>query len=272
MLNYNIYRNKKSNSPWITFVHGAGGSSSIWFKQIRFFRRFFNIILIDLRGHGSSRNLSSVKYKSKYTFDDVTNDIIEVLDFEDIKKSHFVGISLGTILIRKLAELSPKYVLSMVMAGAIIELNFRSRILMHIGNLTKSFLPYMWIYKFFAFIVMPNANHKDSRLLFVREAKKLYRKEFIKWYKLTSEIIPLLKIFRKVEIKIPTLYIMGSQDYLFLPSVKELVAKHSFSKLLVFPKCGHLVNIEKPDLFNNEILSFLKERLIINSKHQVDSI
>ena len=93
MLNYNIYRNKKSNSPWITFVHGAGGSSSIWFKQIRFFRRFFNIILIDLRGHGSSRNLSSVKYKSKYPFDDVTNDIIEVFSIADVD-----AVSIASIL------------------------------------------------------------------------------------------------------------------------------------------------------------------------------
>ena len=152
MLHYNVYHSNKTNSPWITFVHGAGGSSSIWFKQIRFFSKFFNLLLIDLRGHGNSKSLILNPFQPKYTFKVVTEDIIDVLNKEKILKSHFVGISLGTILIRKIAEISPDRVLSMVMAGAIIKLNFRSRLMMHFGNWTKSFLPYMIIYKIFRFI------------------------------------------------------------------------------------------------------------------------
>lgn len=257
MLHYTVYRNTKIKSPWITFIHGAGGSSSIWFKQIRYFSKFFNLLLIDLRGHGNSKSLIINPFQPKYTFKVVTQDIIEVLDHEKITKSHFVGISLGTILIRKIAETSPERVISMILAGAIIKLNFRSRLMMYFGNWTKSFLPYMLIYKMFAWIVMPNSNHKESRLLFVREARKLYRKEFLRWYKLTAEIIPLLKIFRKIEVKIPTLYIMGAQDYLFLTPVRKLVSKHSYSKLIVLPECGHVVNVERSELFNKGMFSFI---------------
>ena len=132
--------------------------------------------------------------------------------------------------------------------------------MMYFGNWTKSFLPYMMIYKIFAWIVMPNSNHKESRLLFVREARKLYRKEFLRWYKLTSEIIPLLKIFRQVKLKIPTLYIMGAEDYLFLTSVKKLVTQHNNSELIILPECGHVVNVEKPELFNNGMLSFIQSQ------------
>ena len=53
MINYTIYENKDSKQ-WVTFVHGAGGSSSIWFKQIRDFQKHYNVLLLDLRGHGSS--------------------------------------------------------------------------------------------------------------------------------------------------------------------------------------------------------------------------
>jgi pimeloyl-ACP methyl ester carboxylesterase len=259
MLHYTVYRNNKKKSSWITFIHGAGGSSSIWFKQIRYFSKYFNLLLIDLRGHGNSKSLMVNPFQPKYTFKVVTEDIIGVLDNEKIIKSHFVGISLGTILIRKIAETSPERVVSMIMAGAIIKLNFRSRLMMYFGNLTKYFLPYMLIYKMFAWIVMPNSNHKESRLLFVREARKLYRKEFLRWYKLTTEIIPLLKIFRKIEVKIPTLYIMGAQDYLFLTPVRKLVSQHSYSKLIVLPECGHVVNIERPELFNKGMLSFIDD-------------
>ena len=36
-------------------MHGAGGSSSIWYKQLRAFKENFNVLLIDLRGHGKSK-------------------------------------------------------------------------------------------------------------------------------------------------------------------------------------------------------------------------
>ena len=55
MLNYTVYRSKK-DKPWVTFIHGAGGSSTIWFKQIKSFSKFFNLLLIDLRGHGKSKH------------------------------------------------------------------------------------------------------------------------------------------------------------------------------------------------------------------------
>ena len=128
---------------------------------------------------------------------------------------------------------------------------------MFLGNSTKSILPYMWIYKLFAFIVMPNNNHKESRLLFVKEAKKLYQKEFKRWFQLTTELAPLLKFFRQIEIQIPTYYIMGDQDYMFLPSVKEIVKNHKNSKLFVVRNCGHVVNVEKPNIFNLKMFEFL---------------
>tara|TARA_R110002051_G_scaffold56554_2_gene105234 strand:+ start:11762 stop:12496 length:735 start_codon:yes stop_codon:yes gene_type:complete len=242
---------------WVTFIHGAGGSSSIWFKQIREFKKHFNVLLLDLRGHGNSKpNLKNV-FDEKYTFDVITNDIVEVIDFENIKKSHFVGISLGTILIRNLAENYPDRVESMVMGGAIMKLNLRSQILMKLGIVFKTVIPYLWLYKFFAFIIMPNKNHKESRSLFVREAKKLYQKEFIRWFKLTSEINPLLRFFRSADIKIPTLYVMGEEDYLFLPSIRKIVKLHKNSELLVVENCGHVVNVEQPKFFNENVIRYL---------------
>lgn len=259
MIHYTKYlSNEPNNKEWITFVHGAGGSSTIWFKQIKYFSKNYNLLLLDLRGHGKSKVVPLNPFKKKYTFNSITADILEVLDKENIIKSHFVGISLGTILIRNFAEKYPKRVRSLIMGGAILKLNLRSKILMFFGNATKSILPYMWIYKLLAFIVMPNKNHKESRVLFINEAKKLYQKEFKKWFQLTSELVPLLKIFRQAEIKIPTIYIMGDQDYMFLPSVIKVSSIHKSSKLKVINNCGHVVNVERPDIFNNSMLEFLK--------------
>ncbi len=257
MLHYSTYTNSKSK-PWVTFVHGAGGSSSIWFKQIREFSKHFNVLMVDLRGHGKSKRSFLNAFKKKYTFTSLAQDIVDVLDKEKIKSSHFVGISLGTILIRQIAETYPKRIKSMVMAGAIMKLNVRSQILMRFGNLFKSIVPYLWIYRLFAYIIMPKKNHKESRLLFVREAKKLYKKEFMRWYKLTSDLKPLLKLFRQIDIKIPTLYLMGREDYMFLPSIKQISKSQKFSQLSVVENSGHVVNVDQPIEFNNRAISFIR--------------
>ena len=257
MIHYTKHFNTRSKT-WVTFVHGAGGSSSIWYKQLREFARHFNVLMIDLRGHGKSKPSLYNSFKKKYTFKFLAQDIVEVLDKERIKSSHFVGISLGTILIRQIAETYPKRIKSMVMAGAIMKLNFRSKVLIKLGNTFKSIFPYMWIYKFFAYIIMPKKNHLESRLLFVREAKKLYKKEFMRWYKLTADLNPLLKLFSQADIKIPTLYLMGSEDYMFLPGVKKIAKEHKRAKLSVIKNSGHIVNIDQPEEFNVRAISFIR--------------
>ncbi len=257
MIHYTVYRNQSSTS-WVTFVHGAGGSSAIWYKQIRDFQKQYNVLLLDLRGHGDTSKVQYVQHQTHYTFSAIADDILEVLDYLSIQKSHFVGISLGTILIRQLAETHPERVESMILGGAILKMNFRSQLLMKVGNIGKYILPYLVLYRFFAFVIMPNKNHKQSRVLFINEAKKLYQKEFIRWFKLTAEINPLLKWFRQVELNIPTLYIMGDEDYMFLPAVKKVVEAHIKSaQLYVIVQCGHVVNVEQPLVFNEQVLHFI---------------
>ncbi|MFM1807476.1 MAG: hypothetical protein RLZZ242_201, partial [Bacteroidota bacterium] len=96
--------------------------------------------------------------------------------------------------------------------------------------------------------------------LFVREAKKLYQKEFLKWFKLTAELNPLLRLYRSVNVDIPTLYVMGEEDYLFLPPIRELLKHQVNATLEVVARCGHVVNVEQPLIFNQTTLGFLKTR------------
>ena len=149
MLYYKTYQHAES-TEWVTFVHGAGGSSSIWFKQIKSFKERYNVLLIDLRGHGKSQEMFQRYFTNEYNFENISKDIIEVLDHLKIQKSHFVGISLGTILIRTICEIAPERVNSLILGGAVTRLNVRSKFLVAVGNATKRFLPFMWLYKLFA--------------------------------------------------------------------------------------------------------------------------
>ena len=243
-------------AEWVTFVHGAGGSSSIWYKQIRDFRKHFNVLLVDLRGHGGSKKPVYEKLK-QYSFDTIGDEVVEVLDHLKIASTHFIGISLGTIIIREITERYPSRTKSMILGGAIMKLNVRGQILMYTGALVKSLLPYMVLYRFFAFIIMPKEKHRESRNLFINEARKLYQKEFKRWFTLVSQVNPLLAFFRIKDSGVPTLYIMGQEDYMFLPSISKLVKDHVSAQLFVIPACGHVVNVEQPLVFNEAAIGFI---------------
>ena len=259
MLYYKTYMHPTS-IEWVVFIHGAGGSSSIWYKQIREFKQEFNLLLIDLRGHGKSVGSIRNIWKEEYTFPAVTEDIIEVLDHLELPPAHIMGVSLGTILARQLAEMEPNKVKSMIMAGAVTRLNFTSQILVTLGNIFKSVVPYMWLYSLFAWIIMPRRHHAESRNLFINEAKRLCQKEFIRWFKLTKDINPLLKFFKEKDLSIPTLYVMGEEDIMFLEAVKKIVKEHKLSFLNIVKACGHVVNVEQPEVFNQLSLQFIRNQ------------
>jgi len=257
VLHYRIHKHPSSDQ-WVTFIHGAGGSSSIWFKQIRAFRKEHNVLLIDLRGHGGSKMSDMIR--RPYTFTDISKDVIEVLDHLELKQTHLVGISLGTIIAREIADLQPDRVSSLIMGGAVLQLDFRSNLLMRLGVAFKHILPYMILYRIIAWVILPRRNHKEARLLFVKEAKKLYQKEFLRWLRLAGELNTKLSDYRSKVLQIPTLYVMGEEDHLFLPTIKLISAEQRNSELVVFDKCGHVVNVEQPDRFNQECLRFIDAR------------
>jgi len=255
MLHYRTYEDEKT-SEWVTLIHGAGGSSNIWYKQIKAYKQNFNVLLIDLRGHGAS---NEVIWKKGDNFNQVSEDIIEVLDFLKIKSTHFVGISLGTVIIQTLSRNHPERVKSMILGGAIIQLDVRTKFLIAIGNLFKRIIPYLWLYKVFAWIIMPKKQHTESRLAFVEQAKKMCQKEFIRWFTLTKSLNPYLRRLQLVKEGIPTLFVMGAEDYLFLTPIKELVKRQNELQLACIEDSGHVCNIDQPQAFNEITINFIKQ-------------
>jgi pimeloyl-ACP methyl ester carboxylesterase len=257
MLHYRTYV-LDPGRDWVVLVHGAGGSSAIWFRQLRSYRQVFNVLLVDLRGHGASAGLLQNVRSEPYTFEAVSLEVLDVLDHLQIEQAHFVGVSLGCLIIRTIAEIAPHRVRSMVLGGAILRLNVRSRILVVLGNGLKRIIPFMWLYRIYAWIIMPRLRHRESRMIFVREAQKLARQEFLRWFRLTMELKPLLRMFEERDPDIPTLYLMGEEDHMFLPAVRQAAAREPRALLRVLRRCGHVCNIERPGLFNRLSVDFMR--------------
>jgi len=255
MLYHKTFIHKKSDT-WVVFVHGAGGSNIVWFRQLREFKKHFNVLLVDLRGHGKSKKEYSKE--EIYKFDEIALDVIKTMDYLEIKKAHFVGISLGSIVIRAIDKLAPGRAESIILGGAIMQFNIKMNALISIGKLLSSILPYMWLYKINAWILIPSKKHAQSRKLFIREAVRLGEKEFLKWLRMSNEIKENVQEFLIKEASAPVLYIMGERDHMFLPMVSNLVKEHINSKLEIIRNSGHVCNIDQPEIFNERSIRFIK--------------
>lgn len=246
-----------TSDQYVVLLHGAGGSSSVWFKQLREFQRFFHVLVVDLRGHGRSQGVLADPGVA-YTFELVCQDVLDLMDHLRIGQAHVVGISLGSILARMIAQMAPDRVVSLVLGGAIARLNPVSRFLMWTADVGKAWVPFIWLYRLYAYILMPGPRNRESRQMFVGEARRMHNREFLKWFHLTVEVNPLLRRFGREDTVCPALYLMGSEDYMFLPHVRRLCDRLPNARLTVVPDCGHVVNIERPAAFNEAALAFIR--------------
>ena len=255
MIHYEKLVHENSNE-WVTFIHGAGGSSSIWFKQVDTFKKYFNVILLDLRGHGKSSE-SHINEK-KYTFNSFSNDILKILDKENILKTHLVGISLGSIIARHFVFLFPERSQSAVLGGLVVRVNLISKFLLFSSNLLKIILPAMFMYRVLAKIILPKRNQIDSKKKYIQEAKKISQDEFMKWFETTKEIRSIFKTFKK-ETKVPIQIIQGREDLIFLKDILNYTKKRKKIKLKIIENCGHVVNIQSAEIFNKVAIDFIKK-------------
>ncbi|WP_050613902.1 alpha/beta fold hydrolase [Bacillus testis] len=245
MLHYQTYH-LNENKPWITLIQGAEGDSSIWFKQLKEYRKHYNVLLIDLHGQDESN------------LDTLAKEVLKVLDVLQIERSHFIGISLGTVVIQCIANLEADRVETMVLGGAITTLNMRTKLCLSLGRLANQFVPFKWIYRSFAWIVMPLANQKEARQLFIEQAKSIQQSESIQWNALAKNAGPYLKKLQKEFHNIPTLFLMGEQDYLFLEGVEDIVLHTGHHVTFdIIDQAGHMCNIDQPQAFTKRSMSFI---------------
>lgn len=254
ILYYEIHRVKEENKAWMVFVHGAGGSIRTWKKQVAFFKGKFNLLLIDLRDHGKSKNLGAAE---NFGFGLVASDVLDVMDSLKIDEAHFVGVSMGSIVIRHIEILEPKRVSSVVLAGGIFKMSHKIKLLAFCARTLSSLLPFQTLYRLFALVLLPRKNHMASRRVFMREAQKLRDHEAKRWLTLIKRLNRVLRELFSQKIQAPCLIVMGEEDHVFLQPAKEYVEKYGEVVLETIERCGHVCNIERAAEFNERCLNFI---------------
>ena len=107
-----VYNSKEQSIP-IVFIHGVGLTYEIWQPQLNFFNNYSNLSY-DILGHGKS-SLT----KQNISFDDFSEQLIDLINELKIEKIHLVGFSIGSLIARNFATKYGDRLQSLILLGSI---------------------------------------------------------------------------------------------------------------------------------------------------------
>lgn len=110
LIYYKISKDIENEKPWLVIVHGFFGHHKEYDGYIRSFVDGYNILLINLYGHGDSfrTNLS-------YNYKEYSKDIMILLNELNIASCYFWGIHMGTGVGLYLSSIYPEFVKKMIL-------------------------------------------------------------------------------------------------------------------------------------------------------------
>lgn len=98
------------DAPAIIFSNSLGTTHRMWDAVVAELSTEFRCIRYDTRGHGAS-----TRAKSAFQVEDLASDAIAVLDNLEVRKAHFVGLSLGGMTGQSLAHNNSHRLLSLTL-------------------------------------------------------------------------------------------------------------------------------------------------------------
>ncbi len=112
---YKTISNGAASHDWLVLVHGFTQNSNLFSAQVETFSAIYNLLLVDLPGHGLSSNLPGPYGQVEYAAA-VEAAIVEAR----IEKFHFWGTHTGAAVGLLLAAEGPSRFHSLVLEGAVI--------------------------------------------------------------------------------------------------------------------------------------------------------
>ena len=103
----------EGQGPPILLLHGVGGNHTVWNAILPGLARDHRVIAPDLRGHGRS----PAPPESQYTFLELEQDVVRLLDRKEVLHAHVVGFSGGAMLALRWALDFPDRTRSLVMVS-----------------------------------------------------------------------------------------------------------------------------------------------------------
>lgn len=107
------YMDDTASNDWVVFLHAAFVDHRMFRRQFRYFSGKYNLLAVDILGHGNSDRAQKGDRIEKMSI-----WIARILEKHKIPAAHFVGVSLGGVLIQDFANRYSGKVLSLSCFGA----------------------------------------------------------------------------------------------------------------------------------------------------------
>lgn len=243
----------------VLLIHGLGGSARDWTAQVSDLSASYQVITVDLRGHGRS-----LKPRQRYTIPLFAGDMAALLRNLRLPPAHVVGLSLGGMVAFELALSFPALVRSLVIINSGPEApagNLRERVI-----LVLTYLQRVAIVRLFGMRRMGEV--LAQRLLPEPEQEHLRRYVVEHWA--TNDRQAYLSALRAIggwsamsrlgQIDCPTLVVAAEWDYTPLDYKRAYCARIPHAELVVIRGSRHLTPLDRPAELNAALLRFLQSQ------------
>ncbi len=248
-----LYFELAGSGPTLVLIHGFGLDARVWDDQFQYFAEQFQVLRYDLRGFGRSHSLAPKPYSH-------CADLAALLAFLGIQSAHLLGSSMGAKIAINFALDCAGVTQSLMLAASTLIghewstqwQNLWSEIKAQAKNQGASAARLRWLVHplFAATLASAGARPRLQVMVDNYSGSHWLHKDL---HQTTTDTIQRLHL-----IKAPTLIIKGALDLPdFQLSADILNAHIPNARSLTMPQCGHLPNLEEPELFNALIMDFL---------------
>jgi len=262
-----LYYEVTGDGSPLLLIHGLGSSSRDWEMQIEPFAKDYQVITLDLRGHGQSG-----KPPGPYSIRMFAEDTAALVRRIDILPAHVVGISMGGMVAFELAVHFPQLLRSLTIVNSYPEMRvetLQEHLQVWRRFLILELLGMRGMGRMLGGRLFPFPEQSDLRETFVsrwaQNNKRAYRESL-------RAILNWDVESRLGEIDCPVLVVASDQDYVSVEEKRVYTAKIPNAKLVIIEDARHAVTAERPDQFNTVLRDFLTSILEQESLSKQDSI
>jgi 3-oxoadipate enol-lactonase len=236
----------------ILFIHGLGSSSRDWEMQIPFFSKHYQVITLDLRGHGQSQ-----KPPGPYSMSLFAKDVAELVKLLGIVPVHVVGISLGGMIAFQLGVDYPELVKSLVIVNSgpeVVVRTMKDRWNVFMRFATVRLLGMRKMGEVLSKRLFPKAEQSDTQKLFVERWAENDTRAYVD----TLRAIVGWSVSDRIhKITLPTLIVAADGDYTSVSAKEAFVSRMPQAELVVIRDSRHATPVDSPEKFNETVMSFL---------------